>query len=157
MEQLSGATKKADEYALRILNGENIDQVLDGADVFRAEVEKRIAQYNEKKNVQRIADENEGLPQTDLHVEQRIASDAEKIKELESQLSKESGEITYVLGQQVEYMGSKHKIIDIIDHPFQKQQTGEIVKVYHLENEVGTPIQTGQVRKYVLANELKPL
>lgn len=157
MEKLPGIESKADQYAIRIINGEKIEDVLEGAEVFRSEVEARIKQYEEKKSAERTAEENDGLPQSTQTIEQRITDDNTKIEELRNQLSKESGELSYELGDEVLYNGAKHKIIDIIDHPYHKQQTGEALKVYHLENEVGTAIQEGGVRKYVTKGDLKQL
>ncbi len=156
MKQLPGVMEKTKEYAIRVLNGENIDDVLDGADSFRSEVEKIVQEYTDKKNLQRTAEENEGLPQEPIDVQKRIADDTEKIEQLKNDISKESIEKTYKIGDAVVYDGAKHTVIDVADHPHHKQQTGEILKVYHLENEVGTPIQQGGVRKYVLAADLKP-
>lgn len=157
MKQLPGVIEKAKEYAIRVLNGENIDDVLDGADSFRGEVEKFVQEYKEKKNLQRAVEENEGLAQEFVDVQKRIANDNQKIEQLKIDISKESMEKIYKEGDQVLYDGAKHKVIDIADHTNHKQQTGEIVKVYHLENEVGTPIQQGGVRKYVFGSDLKPL
>ena len=45
---LPGTIEKAKEYAIRIINGENIDAVLKGAEVFRAQVEALVAEYESK-------------------------------------------------------------------------------------------------------------
>lgn len=43
-EYFPGVNQKIQEYALRILNGENPDDVLEGADVFRPAVEAAVAE-----------------------------------------------------------------------------------------------------------------
>lgn len=48
-ELFPGTVQKAEEYAIRILNGEDPDVVLQGAESFRPLVEEKILAYKEKK------------------------------------------------------------------------------------------------------------
>ncbi len=86
MEHLPGVVQKVDEYTLRIVNGEDIDAVLDGADTFRPLVEARIAEY-EKTRAEKQESKEGNLPVVPQEkIQERIENDNQQIKRLEAQL-----------------------------------------------------------------------
>ncbi len=97
-EHFPGVNQKIQEYALRILKGENPDYVLEGADVFRPGVEAVVAEYKEKQKENIKSLNSEGLefrmenPVISKEmVEQRQKADKEKIEVLQAQLHTELG------------------------------------------------------------------
>jgi hypothetical protein len=92
---LPGTVAKVNEYTLRILNGEDPNSVLDGADAFRPLVENAVAQYKEKKKSELELEETEGetIPETTFEptvstdeITEREREDEIKIKELQNEL-----------------------------------------------------------------------
>lgn len=93
---LPGTLAKVNEYAVRILNGEDPDFVLDGAETFRPLVEAAVLKYKEKKQAelekQDIEWETpllEALPNPILSedkIEKREQDDKQKIEVLQAQL-----------------------------------------------------------------------
>lgn len=97
-EHFPGVNQKIQEYALRILNGENPDDVLEGADAFRPGVEAAVAEYREKQkeNLESLNDEGKEVTKenpviSEEAVEQRQKDDQEKIESLQVQLRTELG------------------------------------------------------------------
>lgn len=92
---LPGTVEKVNEYALRILNGEDPESVLNGADAFRPLVESAVADYQEKKKAELESKESEGemVPErtqepviTEEKITERQKEDEEKIQEIREDL-----------------------------------------------------------------------
>ncbi len=88
---LPGTVEKVNEYALRIVNGEDPDFVLDGADAFRPLVESAVAQYQEKKKKELEEDEvvsesNPGVIFSEEKIAQREKEDQKNIEVLREDL-----------------------------------------------------------------------
>ncbi|MBP6858144.1 MAG: hypothetical protein KBC11_03105 [Candidatus Pacebacteria bacterium] len=93
-EDFPGVTQKVDEYALRILNGEDPDFVLQGADAFRSAVETKVAEYNKRKEKELDIENNEGevLQEntlTQVISEEKVAERKQKDEELIKKLTSE--------------------------------------------------------------------
>jgi hypothetical protein len=97
-EHFPGAQAKVEEYALRIINGENPDDVLQGADAFRPGVEAVVLAYKEKKNTElKKQDSEEGPVVEDVPnpvlseeaIEKREQDDKQKIEALHEELKKD--------------------------------------------------------------------
>lgn len=92
---LPGTVEKVNEYALRILNGEDPESVLSGADAFRPLVESAVADYQEKKKAELESKESEGemVPErtqelviTEEKITERQKEDEEKIQAIREDL-----------------------------------------------------------------------
>jgi hypothetical protein len=94
-EHFPGVNQKIQEYALRILNGENPDDVLEGADAFRPGVEAAVAEYREKKGKELEKQDNQIFLETiqnpvlsEENIKKRQEEDNEKIEALRAELTK---------------------------------------------------------------------
>lgn len=150
--------KKSLEQALLVLVPQKYRDFIGEPDVLETMWEKRF--YIDQEKTAAEEENREYALALARKLEEQTKTEARKSSEKEKEETlrdtikehfkgKESGELAE--GVEVLYRGQKHKVVKMIEHTY---PSGRMVKLYHLENEVGTPLAEGGVRKYVTQDEL---